>query len=221
MWQSADPILEKYLPTGKDEDIALSGLGGIYNTRNLGLYGYAGLNPMVLIDPDGKELTTFEAKGLTSKDPVLKTRTYYADTKVAKGMEKFANAAYKKYGVTVNNTFRLEDSSKIKTKNTRAKGLSRHQGGFAIDLNGVGRLSAEQLKGLNALAAENGLAPLANQAKDLPHFDADPTKHGYKSLKDAVDVNKGDYLNKTQPQPTTSPGNYPLGDYVPVSGDMA
>ncbi|NIP27337.1 MAG: hypothetical protein GWO38_26870 [Phycisphaerae bacterium] len=195
----------------------LPGMGGVYNARNLGVYGYAGLNPMILIDPDGSELAAFQAKGLTTDDPNLKTRTYYADTKVADKMGDFAAAAYKMFGVTVNNTFRIEDSSQIKTTNTRAKGLSRHQGGFAIDLNSVGRLTPKQLEKLNALAAKHGFYPLDDQGSDLPHFSADPTDHGYKSLKEAVDVNRKDYLKKTQPKPT----QYPLGDYVPLNEDVA
>lgn len=34
-----------------------------------------------------------------------------------------------------------------------------------------------------------------NQAADPPHFDTDPTKHGYKSLKEAADENKAHYDN--------------------------
>ena len=47
VWQSADPILEKYLDTPS------LGKGGILNSRNLGLYSYTHLNPVRLIDPDG------------------------------------------------------------------------------------------------------------------------------------------------------------------------
>jgi hypothetical protein len=39
---------------------------------------------------------------------------------------------------------------------------------------------------------------LKNQEKDKPHFSADPTDYGYKSLKEAVDENKKDYENKTK-----------------------
>src|SRR5690606_9203118 len=78
------------------------------------------------------------------------------------------------------------------------KGLSRHQGGFAIDFNGVKTLSKSQLIDLNGLAKEHGLAPLVNQSNDLPHFDSDPTKYGYKSLKESVDENKAHYDNIKQ-----------------------
>jgi len=52
VWQSADPILEKYLPSG-DRDSNLPGLGGVRNSRNLSLYVYAHQNPVKLKDPDG------------------------------------------------------------------------------------------------------------------------------------------------------------------------
>src|SRR5216684_2311615 len=57
VWQSADPILAKYLPTGhRGRDSKLPGLGGVFNSKNLGLYGYAGQNPVIYLDPDGQEL---------------------------------------------------------------------------------------------------------------------------------------------------------------------
>ena len=53
-WISPDPILEKYLPTGdKDKDSKLPGMGGVFNTVNLNLYHYGGLNPVKFVDPDG------------------------------------------------------------------------------------------------------------------------------------------------------------------------
>jgi len=53
-WISTDPILEKYLPTGnkeKDENLTA---GGVFNSYNLNMYHYAGNNPVVMIDPNGK-----------------------------------------------------------------------------------------------------------------------------------------------------------------------
>jgi murein DD-endopeptidase MepM/ murein hydrolase activator NlpD len=55
VWQSGDPILEKYLPTGnKDRDKNLPGTGGVFNSININLYKYAALNPLKFYDPDGR-----------------------------------------------------------------------------------------------------------------------------------------------------------------------
>lgn len=47
VWQSPDPILSSYLD-GK------RGMGGVYNPVNLGLYTYAGNNPINIVDINGK-----------------------------------------------------------------------------------------------------------------------------------------------------------------------
>ncbi len=53
-WISADPAVEKFLPReNKPKDKQLPGLGGIYNSANLGVYGYSHNNPVVYTDPDG------------------------------------------------------------------------------------------------------------------------------------------------------------------------
>ena len=55
VWQSADPILAKYLPSGdKDKDQHLPGMGGIYTSFNINLYAYGHTNPVRYTDPDGK-----------------------------------------------------------------------------------------------------------------------------------------------------------------------
>jgi len=55
VWVSPDPILDKYLPTGdKEKDKKLPGMGGVFNSFNLGLYSYGHLNPVKFVDPDGK-----------------------------------------------------------------------------------------------------------------------------------------------------------------------
>ncbi|MEN8251331.1 MAG: RHS repeat-associated core domain-containing protein [Bacteroidota bacterium] len=87
VWQSPDPILGEYLPNmpkieqklnrsknsgGSDSGMQLpvlskwkpeqdlSGMGGVYNTHNLGLYSYARNNPVIYKDPDGNELVISE-----------------------------------------------------------------------------------------------------------------------------------------------------------------
>jgi RHS repeat-associated protein len=54
VWQSADPILGKYLPSGDSEgDSNLPGMGGVYNPFNLAMYTYGHQNPVKYSDPDG------------------------------------------------------------------------------------------------------------------------------------------------------------------------
>ena len=53
VWQSVDPILGKYLPSGGDNS-QLHGMGGVFNSSVLSLYSYSSQNPVVLIDPDGR-----------------------------------------------------------------------------------------------------------------------------------------------------------------------
>ncbi|HRR61934.1 MAG TPA: RHS repeat-associated core domain-containing protein, partial [Spirochaetota bacterium] len=67
-WISADPALEKYIPKPNDYDTEhdfywyifndasgkLPGMGGVYNSININVYCYGGLNPVKFVDPDGK-----------------------------------------------------------------------------------------------------------------------------------------------------------------------
>lgn len=53
MWQSPDPVLSTYLGS---EPSKLSGLGGVFNPANLGLYSYGHNSPVVLADPDGNSV---------------------------------------------------------------------------------------------------------------------------------------------------------------------
>ncbi|CAK8717112.1 RHS and YD repeat-containing [Candidatus Electrothrix laxa] len=69
VWQSADPILGDYLPSGdKEKDKKLPGMGGVFYSPNLGLYTYTGNNPINYIDPDGRELETHDGQQLTYLD---------------------------------------------------------------------------------------------------------------------------------------------------------
>jgi len=69
VWQSADPILAKYLPTGnKEKDKNLAGMGGVFNSGNLAMYSYVHLNPVRYVDPDGNEISAQDHEVLGSGD---------------------------------------------------------------------------------------------------------------------------------------------------------
>jgi RHS repeat-associated protein len=53
VWQSTDRILDDYLAAPGDDHSGLPGIGGVYNSKNLALYGYAHQNPISYKDPDG------------------------------------------------------------------------------------------------------------------------------------------------------------------------
>lgn len=145
------------------------------------------------------ELTRITLTGGDSKNPVQQ-RTYLVDAKIADNAVKFVNAAQVRFpSLTVNNAFRVADSGTIQTTNTTAPpGAGRHQGGFAIDLDGVNSLSEAELGELYEIANENGFGPATDPASDRPHFLADPTEHGYESLSEAVDENRTDYKENHQ-----------------------
>jgi hypothetical protein len=134
---------------------------------------------------------------MNKNNPVTKDRIFFLDEKVADKYKKAINKLKKeKLPYAVNNAFRIKNSSDIKTTNTKAKGLSRHQGGFAIDINGLSKLNKKDLKKVDKIMKEYGIKPLNKRAKDYPHFSSNPKSYGYKSLKDAVDENLKDYKKR-------------------------
>ena len=56
IWLSTDPVLASYMG-GK------VGMGGIYNSLNLGMYTYGHLNPVNLVDPDGNTVYYVNGEG--------------------------------------------------------------------------------------------------------------------------------------------------------------
>ena len=157
-------------------------------------YHYAANSPLLFKDVKGDSLVVVTLRGLNTANPTIKNRSFLVDESIAQNVVGFVNAAQKQFKqLTVNNIFRAVSSSKIKTGNTKAKKLSRHQAGFAIDLNGVKSLNKKQLNTLNKIAGQFGFKPLQNQSSDPPHFSINPTSKGFKSLKAGVTENKGHF----------------------------
>jgi len=77
VWVSPDPILNSYLPTGnKEKDQQLPGMGGVFNSFNLGLYSYGHLNPVVFVDPNGLVTEKPQTKnyGVNNNGGLINTR---------------------------------------------------------------------------------------------------------------------------------------------------
>ncbi len=93
-WISADPILEKYLPTGnKQKDQKLPGVGGVFNRVNLALYGYAHLNPLIYIDPNGEE-DIIAVRNSKAKNKQLESIAMIYSDKTIGGFKLFALKAW-------------------------------------------------------------------------------------------------------------------------------
>ena len=90
LWQSADPVLAKYLPSageeaGPTDDIkislpslannygsprhALPGIGGVFTGKNLSLYAYTQQNPVRYRDPDGNMADDAVVWGIALAEP--------------------------------------------------------------------------------------------------------------------------------------------------------
>ena len=74
VWQSGDPIIGKYLPSRKQPDKGLAGMGGIFNSLNLAMYGYSHQNPVKFMDPNGEEPN--KAQAGVAADLVTIVRTF-------------------------------------------------------------------------------------------------------------------------------------------------
>jgi len=155
-------------------------------------YTYANNNPYKYVDPDGRELQKVNLIG-GDRNNTIQIRTYLFDKTIAADAKNFVSQANKAFpAITMNNAFRIKSSQDIATTNTKSK-VSRHQGGFALDLNGVGSLNTEQRSRLDTIAAEHGFSPAIDRDADLPHYSSNPTENGYKSLDAAIKENKSDY----------------------------
>ncbi len=77
VWNAVDPILGQYLPTGDTEkDKNLPGMGGVFNSFNMGLYTYSHTNPIKYVDPDGNVVVMFFSlsKGTITAVDIGKTK---------------------------------------------------------------------------------------------------------------------------------------------------
>jgi hypothetical protein len=152
VWQSADPLLEKYLPN-KVEDhylpaglrkppqfntgTQLPGMGGVFNSVNLGLYSYTSQNPLRYIDPDGNavfenadKLTKVGKEVVDDKALAPTKDATYCNKGVSAIEEKGGNTDYK--GLTANQIVEKLEDSKYATKVTAAEAASYAQQGATV-----------------------------------------------------------------------------------------
>lgn len=127
------------------------------------------------------------------------------DKDIMPDAEAFLDEALSRYHLTINNSFRSnQEQRKLystwiadgKRGNPVAEpGKSRHESGFAMDLNGLQKLTFNDWNNLLNTAERHGFNYLlgdfsgeGNQRFDWPHFEADPTRFG-KTLQEAIDRN--------------------------------
>jgi RHS repeat-associated protein len=81
-WLSTDPAMGDYVPGPGKGAKGLSGMGGVYNTINFHVYGYAANNPIKYVDPDGEINIPIAIKHLQDAEG-WKNHTIYKDEKRA------------------------------------------------------------------------------------------------------------------------------------------
>ena len=218
VWQSADPIFWKYLPTGISErDRNLPGMGGVFKSVNLATYSYAGLSPLVHIDPDGEKLVriildTPEARMYIQFQNQKQTgRGIVVEEKWAPAVTAFLNKMIeKKISVQINSTFRTTAEQNVERQSNplATQGPSAHEGGLAVDFS-VRKdpkgswLNPEAVPGVEAAARSQGMR-WGPDFSDPPHVDAAlGGVFGYASRQAAITENQGDWSKNSQNLPTT------------------
>ncbi|RYE19826.1 MAG: hypothetical protein EOP51_19120, partial [Sphingobacteriales bacterium] len=164
-------------------------------------YSYVGNNPIIFIDPTGKDLI---------KVPVPNgnggVKYAIVDSRIALQAYFFSWFMYRTYGAVITESYRTDDDQKnVKASGgLKAKvGKSRHQQGFALDfgINGAfyktkGRKATSEEKNAVGEAAEfYSSFSWAYKLRDYPHFELDAKDFGYESFEDAYQTNK-EYLEK-------------------------
>jgi RHS repeat-associated protein len=138
-WVSADPALGEFLPIG-NKNRHLPGFGGVYNSLNLGLYGYGHQNPLKFTDPDGKEpyQGTRDLAGFTFGYGVHSFNMVVTDNPAKYGatherkFQKFTNTSGNFPGIKKGNTFYAAVLSGDKADSKLVKRLDQEGDRLAI-----------------------------------------------------------------------------------------
>jgi len=124
------------------------------------------------------------------------------DQSIIADAESFLDEVLQKYRLSINNSYRstreqqalYDDYRAGKSQNPAAPpGTSRHESGFAFDLNGLRALSFNDWNNLLNTAEKYGFEYLlgdweGHQKFDWPHFQADPRRYGMEP-QDAINRN--------------------------------
>jgi len=185
VWVSPDPILDKYLPTGK-KDEQLPGMGGVFNGVNLNPYNYAGQNPVMIFDPNGELLVKVKLSQFNKAITVDKTFLPYLSKMNSLARERGIK-------IIVTSSFRKDGAAIKNAVYTPAK-RSNHKVGRAIDVNlidndgsyyGSKRLTnskmSENIKGFIADLKEEGIR-WGGTFSDPVHFDTRTTESEWNKL---------------------------------------
>ena len=186
-WPTPDPLAEKYY--------------------SISPYAYCLNNPIIIIDPDGKDLIKVLVPANANAS---KTKTILIDSKAAAQFSRFAWGMNSKYGLVVNSDFRSKSKQaemrarwdKGDRKNLVCKPATKsaHSGGFAVDMDvsslGLSKYNyttsenEKLMKELSTTAAIYGFSYGGDfNTPDVPHFYLDETDFGYESRDEAMDVN--------------------------------
>jgi RHS repeat-associated protein len=151
-------------------DPVMTAANNLADPQRWNRYAYARSNPLRYADPDGREVRPVEVSMTGGV-----RRVTYVDARVVGRLRRLhVDAAQAGVSFTFNNVFRTPaQQNALRTRNTRNTiGTSPHLAGLAVDINVATSLRGTGLRGLTEMAAGAGLAPLANQDADPPHFQA-------------------------------------------------
>ncbi|MCB9203246.1 MAG: hypothetical protein H6604_09420 [Flavobacteriales bacterium] len=142
IWLSVDP-LAVYNPVMETEHYGDGQHnGGIFNNKNLNVYGYCYGNPVAMIDPNGKQVKVTEKGGAINIHMTYKFSNT-SDSKIdeAKFMEKFANdvnKTFKKNDANINFTYSQSDNATIDINIVKSVGVTvKRNSDLTIQDNGI------------------------------------------------------------------------------------
>ena len=179
MWQSADPILGKYLSVGGHAS-DLPGMGGIYNPANLSMYSYAHLNPVRYSDPDGNAvwkvpftdtylyvgkggISTTSAQDLTKQHPKLSQLTPDSKETVQRVLVELKGRGH---DVRIVEAFRTKEQQEEKVRT----GVSKTMESKHLDQGGLGSAAVDIVDKKYGYKDRAGKGVSAKAAKEAQEY---------------------------------------------------